>query len=195
MEKTKSKNIQKIVTVLILMIVFIIIIFAFFRGSKKTTFLLKKEYFTVELGDEYSLHPRDYIKGDKEVLDDTKISVKNANDVPCNCGPDIGTIAQEYPVGEYEGTATYKDKKLKFMIEIKDTKAPAFENFKEAIEVELGDTKDLTTNFKVNDASEVTITVDTTGVDFNKVGSYPATVKAVDKYNNSTQKEITIVIQ
>lgn len=48
--------------------------------------------------------------------------------------------------------------------------------------------------FQANDLSEVKITVDDSQVDYSKVGTYKAIVKATDKYNNEATRELTFEI-
>lgn len=149
---------------------------------------LKKNTFTVEYGEKISTNAKDYLvkDTDKAVLKDTKIAIKKLKN------EDEKDYAK---VGVYKATAKYDNETVNFTIEVKDTVKPEFVNFPEKVEVAKGYNEDITTKFKAEDLSEVTITVDTSKVDFNKTGEYKVKVVATDKYKNKAKKDCTIVVK
>lgn len=130
-------------------IVVIIILIAAYLSlqTPQPQLTILKETFVVELGDTISTDPKTYVTADSEILKETEIGIKL---------PKVDSI----PVGTYTGIATYKDEQLKFTVEVKDTTAPEFVDFKNKIEVEQDSTEDLSTKFTATDLSDVTITVD-----------------------------------
>lgn len=100
--------------------------------------------------------------------------------------------------GTYE--VTLKDKSndsVKDTIEITvvDKKAPKFANFKDAVEVDEGDTDfSLKDAFEATDDSKVSITVDKGNFDVNKAGEYKIKVTAKDSSGNKTTKKATVKV-
>lgn len=193
--KTLPKKSIGVAGVGIVGIVIMLAIFVFMNGNK-TSMELKKENFIVEYGEQYSTKASDYIKADNDVLEDVVIKVENKHAKECPAGSQCAEflITDVYRVGTYKATATYKKEKLEFTIEIKDTTKPVFKDFKEKVEVPREYTGDLSKEYTAEDLSEVTITVDTKEVDFNKAGEYKAKVTATDKNKNKTTKEFTVVV-
>lgn len=149
---------------------------------------LQKETFVVEYGETISTNAKDYLvkDTDKEVLKDTKIAIKKLKNED----------EQDYAkVGVYKATAKYDKETVNFTIEVKDTVKPKFVDFPEKVEVAKGYNKDITTKFKAEDLSKVTITIDTSKVDFNSVGEYKVKVVATDANKNKAKKDCTIVVK
>lgn len=163
-----------------------VILIANMQPTQPNIALLKEE-FTVEYGETFSTVPKDYVKADEEVLKETRIVVSNTKYDDGNSYPKVGT---------YKAKATYKEEELTFMIVVKDTTNPEFVDFKETLEIEKGKNDyDFVSQYKAEDLSEVTITVDTSKVNFDVVGDYEITVKAEDKYKNKTSKKATVKVK
>lgn len=179
-----------------MMMVTFLMMTLFACGGSEPKIELKKETFVYEYGEQYSFDAKEYIKADKKVLKDTKIEIQNKNVKVCpkDAECDAFVLTDVYQVGKYKGTATYQDEKLEFIVEIKDTTKPTFEDFQDKVEVAKYFDGDLVTNFKATDLSEVVVTVDTKDVDFSTSGDYKAKAIATDKYKNKITKEFTIIV-
>ena len=78
--------------------------------------------------------------------------------------------------------------------EVKDTKAPVFEDFLTEIRIEQNaEDVDLKDYFKANDLSSAEITIDKQDFDIKKKGKYDISVSATDKYKNTTEKKSVVV--
>lgn len=160
-------------------------------GGKTEEVELKKDEFTVEYGKKLSTNPSTYLDTDStSILDSAKVTFDDyKKDGDAN-----------YPaVGAYMGEITYKEDKKektkKLVVRVKDTVAPKFEDFEDTIHLVKGSIdSDLRKYFYARDLSTVTITVDSSKVDFASEGEYKITVTATDEHGNSTEKEAKVVI-
>lgn len=165
----------------------------YFVTSNKSALKLKDHIATtVEYGQVISLKPENYLddkKTEKEVITKTQVTTDALNED--NKGYP--------PVGKYKVILTYNDEKKEVNIEVKDTIPPTFneEEMKTSLEYTRDckpTVEDLAKQFQADDLSQMTVTVDDSQVDYSKDGEYKAVVKAVDTYENTAEKEITIKI-
>lgn len=191
LERIKDKKvIGGIIALVIIVIVAIIMIL------NQKNLVLKSEEIQVEFGETISLNPEDYLdteKVDKDILDKVNISTNapDRTELPDN------SFKECPPVGEYSVMISYNDEVVEATVKVVDTTKPIFATYKK----EVGVTKDcnpdmdkIIAEFQANDLSEVKITVDDSQVDYSKVGTYKAIVKATDKYNNEATRELTFEI-
>lgn len=191
LERIKDKKvIGGIIALVIIVIVTIIMIL------NQKNLVLKNEEIQVEFGETISLNPEDYLdmaKIDKDILDKVNISTNapDRTELPDN------SFKECPPVGEYSVMISYNDEVVEATVKVVDTTKPIFAKYKK----EVGVTKDcnpdmekIIAEFQANDLSEVKITVDDSQVDYSKVGTYKAIVKATDKYNNEATRELTFEI-
>lgn len=160
---------------------------------------VKKDAFTYEYGEVLKIKTSTYIDADKDVLEKTSIDVdikksKEASKIKDKKGNVISI--SNLDLGTYTATAKYKEDKVDFTIEVKDTTKPVFvESNKEIIKIEKGSSEDLTAYFAATDLFDVTITVDTSKVDFNVPGIYEAKAIAKDKNKNKATKKFKIEVK
>lgn len=97
-------------------------------------------------------------------------------------------------VGEYEVSLKYSKESKDVPFEVKDTKAPVFEDFLTEVRIEQNaEGVDLKDYFKATDLSGTEITIDKKDFNIQKVGEYEITVTATDKYKNVTEKKSVVV--
>ncbi|NBK96626.1 MAG: CHAP domain-containing protein [Erysipelotrichia bacterium] len=154
-------------------------------NMNKDKLTLKKDTFVVEYGKAVSNKAEDYAEAEKEVLKNTKVEIKAKNE------KDKDYLA----VGKYEGTVSYKDEKHTFKVEVKDTTAPTFKDFKEEIKIEQNaENVDYVKYFDASDLSKVELTVNSDKVKLDTIGTYEVEVTAKDAYDNKTTKKAKIEI-
>mgnify|MGYP000015417571 CR=1 FL=1 len=148
----------------------------------------KKDVFEVEYGKKISTKAKDYFKNESDVLSkvtlDTKI--KNQKD-------------KDYAdIGEYTLTFIYdKDKEKKFNVKVvvKDTTAPKFKDLAKEYSIEQGSKLSADMFVKnITDLDEVEITIDDKNVNYEKAGTYTATIIVKDKSGNGNKQEITVKV-
>lgn len=130
---------------------------------------------TVEAGEALSLKAEDYFSSADGITFDTT---------------DVDTSK----VGEYEVTATYKNKDYSIKVSVEDTTAPEFELVEDSIvtnDVDSLDAESLIAS--VEDVSETTAELK-----FDEKptedGDYTASVVVTDKYGNSSEKSIGVAV-
>ncbi|MCD7809158.1 MAG: hypothetical protein LUH02_07430 [Erysipelotrichaceae bacterium] len=160
---------------------------------------LQSESVTIEYGESISLDAADYLnalKVDEEVIEATTVStdaIYETYDTVDEDGEET-TGTYDYPaVGEYTITLTYEDLEATVALKVQDTTAPEFINLEEEYELTDGETLDVS-QFSAKDFSTITITLEDDDVDYATAGTYTATLKAVDIYDNETTAEITVII-
>lgn len=107
-------------------------------------------------------------------------------------------IKEDEPVavGSYTMKIEYDEEQepIQLVVEIKDTTAPEFVDFKDEIKIEQNARDvELKDYFKAKDLSEVTIAVKGE-VDLTKTGTYEVTVIAADEYDNKAEKAAKVVV-
>lgn len=130
---------------------------------------------TIEAGEELSLEAEDFFDSTDGITFDTT---------------DVDTSK----VGEYEVTATYKNKDYSIKVSVKDTTAPEFELVQDSIVTnDVGSLDAESLIASVEDVSETT-----TELKFDEKptedGDYTASVVVTDKYGNSSEKSIGVAV-
>ena len=134
-----------------------------------------KDSITVEAGEELSLEAEDFFSSADGVTFDTT---------------DVDTSK----VGEYEVTATYKNKDYSIKVSVKDTTAPEFELVQDSIvtnDVDSLDAESLIAS--VEDVSETTAELKF-DEEPTEDGDYTASVVVTDEYGNSSEKSIGVAV-
>ena len=157
-------------------------------GCSKEELVLKQDSYTIEYGENVSFKVEDYFTNDKKVLENVKLESEIENEKD-KTYPDIG----EYTLSFIRDNDQEDKKEVKIIV--KDTTAPKIEGLAEEYKVEEGQTitEDMFRE-NVTDLDEVTITVDSANVDYEKAGTYTAQVKAKDVSGNESTKEITVIV-
>ena len=134
-----------------------------------------KDSITVEAGEELSLEAEDFFSSADGITFDT-------------------TVVDTSKVGEYEVTATYKNKDYSITVSVEDTTAPEFELVEDSIvtnDVDSLDAESLITS--VEDVSKTTAELK-----FDEKpkedGDYTASVVVTDEYGNSSEKSISVAV-
>lgn len=134
-----------------------------------------KDSVTVEAGEELSLEAKDFF----DSTDGVTFNTTNVN---------------TSKVGEYEVTATYKNKEYSITVSVEDTTAPEFELVEDSIvtnDVDSLDAESLIAS--VEDVSETTAELK-----FDEKptedGDYTASVVVTDEYGNSSEKRISVAV-
>ena len=186
----KRKNIIMIIILLVILASGICIFI-----SKGNSLKLKDSSFIFEFGDKVPFKVDYYLKNKKEkILTNSKIKFKNEYLVDTS-NDEIKSLDAKYlNVGTYELYIEYKDKKVYFNIEVKDTTKPEFKDFKDTIIIEQNALDvDLSKFYEATDLSNTTILVES-DFDVSKVGEYKALIKATDYFGNTEEKESTIKV-
>lgn len=153
-------------------------------GCQQEKMKLKNQEYTIEYGDTISNDVSTYLNNTKEYMKEVQISGIPANE-----------DGKEYPaVGNYELELSNKNDSVKVSVAVKDTVAPIFTDKTESVTVENGKKLD-TKLFTAKDLSKVQMTIDDSKVDYSKAGEYKVIVKATDKSNNTTQKEVQLTVK
>ena len=134
-----------------------------------------KDSITVEAGEELSLEAEDFFSSAEGVTFDTT---------------DVDTSK----VGEYEVTATYKNKEYSIKVSVEDTTSPEFELVEDSIvtnDVDSLDAESLIAS--VEDVSKTTAELKF-DEEPKEDGDYTASVVVTDEYGNSSEKSISIAV-
>lgn len=192
----KNKIVAGVSSVIIVVVIITGVVMLTNKSADKVE--LTKDVFIFEYGEQVDLGTIDLLKSDDEELISESVYVLKINNEKGKDYPAVGTYKGRVVYDKdwtKKSASSYKGNKyFNFEVKVKDTKAPTFEDFKDKVEVVKKFEGDLASNFKAKDLSEVKITVDVKGVDFNVAGEYKAKVTATDKYKNKTTKEFTIVV-
>lgn len=169
-------------------------------NNNKTTLPLKEDLI-FEYGEAIKLEPKTFLSNDveKNVLN----SVELTSDLMSNAEKytfdkkkfTVTSKDKKYlDVGEYEVSLKYSKESKDVPFEVKDTKAPVFEDFLTEIRIEQNaEDVDLKDYFKATDLSGAEITIDKKDFDIKKKGKYDIFVSATDKYKNTTEKKSVVV--
>ena len=154
------------------------------------------EQITIEYGKEISTNAENYLLFDENIDQEEKNQIINNTKVEII--DDKKVKNQDYQeIGEYTIKLTYEDEEEEVKVKVSDTTKPIFKDFRDTFEY-IKDCKpkarDLTKQFKTEDLSAVTVTIDDSAVDYTKEGSYKAIITAKDSSENEEVKEITINI-
>lgn len=170
--------------------------------GKEASFELAKKTYNYELGDKVVLDVSKFLKEgtDQEIIDDTTMTSALLTDTSSyEYDEDTKEVISKnrnfLKVGSYEVELSHEDEALTVSIEVEDTTAPKFVNFKDEIKIRQNAEKvKLEDYFKVEDLSEVSIEVDAPDFDVTKPGEYEGTVTAKDEYDNETEKDVTFIV-
>ncbi|MDD6631665.1 MAG: hypothetical protein PUE83_02155 [Lachnobacterium sp.] len=134
-----------------------------------------KDSVTIEAGEELSLEAEDFFDSTDGITFDTT---------------DVDTSK----VGEYEVTATYKNKEYSIMVSVKDTTAPEFELVQDSIVT--NDVGSLDAESLIASVEDVSKT--TAELKFDEEpkedDDYTASVVVTDEYGNSAEKSIGVAV-
>lgn len=149
---------------------------------------LKKQTFTIELGQDVFANPSLYAKS--PVSNDAKIDpvtkgIKKVNNRFVNVGTDF------LVVGVYDFELKDRGQSVPFSIKIKDTKPPTLSNAQSDIDVYRYTTIDWSKLLGASDLSGVTYQVDAT-IDTTTLGSQTVKIRVSDRFGNSVVREVTI---
>lgn len=138
-----------------------------------------------------SLH---YELGEKVDIKATDVLSRNSHSFTV----DTSKINENEP-GVYIVEASFNSvagKQVKYLrVTISDTKKPTFTKAPKTVKVKVGnDTYDFRKKFKATDQTKVSLTFDTSAVDFNTPGTYTAKVTASDTAGNERTKKFKVKI-
>lgn len=138
-----------------------------------------------------SLH---YELGEKVDIKATDVLSRNSHSFTV----DTSKINENEP-GVYIVEASFNSvagKQVKYLrVTISDTKKPTFTKAPKTVKVKVGnDTYDFRKKFKATDQTKVSLTFDTSAVDFNTPGTYTAKVTASDSSGNERTKKFKVKI-
>lgn len=169
-------------------------------NNNKSTLPLKEDLI-FEYGEAIKLEPKTFLSNDVE--ENVLSSVELTSDLMSNAEKytfdkkkfTVTSKDKKYlDVGEYEVSLKYSKESKDVPFEVKDTKAPVFEDFLTEIRIEQNaEDVDLKDYFKAEDLSGAEITIDKQDFDIKKKGKYEITVTATDKYKNVTEKKSVVV--
>ena len=134
-----------------------------------------KDSVTIEAGEELSLEAEDFFDSTDGITFDTT---------------DVDTSK----VGEYEVTATYKNKEYSITVSVKDTTAPEFELVQDSIVTnDVGSLDAESLIASVEDVSKATAELKF-DEEPKEDGDYTASVVVTDEYGNSAEKSIGVAV-
>ncbi|MEG0736196.1 MAG: hypothetical protein RR441_04970, partial [Longicatena sp.] len=162
-------------------------------GCSSTSIKLQKESFLVELGNPISVDAKTYLDkdSDKSLLKETTITFEENDLYMVDKQRKIltSTTGEYLPVGKYHAKARHGKIEKEFVVEVKDTTAPKFIDFKAEISIEVGAEVKLEDYFKAEDLSQVTISINKDELNLTKEGSYGIQVTATDQYKNKVTEK------
>ena len=147
--------------------------------------LLKQDTFVIEYGEKMPSELEYFVKDSAIDAENMKIEIEYENE-----------NQQDFPrFGEYSGKLTYKDVEETFVVEVKDTIAPEFVDFKEEISVQKNAKGFEAKNyFEAKDRDRETRIRSEGNYDLKKVGTYTVKVSAIDSSGNKTTKETKVKV-
>ena len=130
---------------------------------------------TIEAGDELVLEASDFFESEDGIeFDDSAVDTSK--------------------VGEYEVTATYKNKEFNIKVDVVDTTAPEFELVQDSIVTnDVGSLDAESLIASIEDVSDTTAELKFE-TEPEEDGEYEASVVVTDEYGNSSEKSITVVL-
>ncbi|MBQ0065286.1 MAG: hypothetical protein KBT48_05945 [Firmicutes bacterium] len=154
---------------------------------------LKKQTFTIELGDEVYDNPSVYLK---ENVNTSGMVVKAKESGIRKENKQFVSGNNDYlMVGTYDfAIETKSGKEIPFKVKIKDTKPPTLENGDREIFVEKGTVINWDAYFKAHDLSGTSYEINPY-IDTGNPGSYTVELKVSDRFGNSISKSIVINVQ
>jgi len=123
----------------------------------------------------------------------TALFSNNAGSVEIDAS-EVKDYTEQLTISLLKPILLHEEIKLDCKISITDTTAPEFTESIEEIKIIEGEEINIAEHFKAADLSgEVNITA--TEIDTNKIGEQTVTVTATDKSNNSSSREVTIIVE
>ena len=168
MKKIKDYILAHKIKVTIIIIILLGIIGAL--GKEQPKLILKQNTVNLEYGENFNY--LDYV--DKNKFDEEDISYS------CD-----GFDEDNPAVGKYTFTYKYGNSKKKLTLNIKDTTAPQLIQTKE-IDIIENDEIDYRDYLEIKELSKYELEIDDSGVSYLAAGNYNASIKASDKYGNTS---------
>ena len=155
--------------------------------------VLTKEELNVEFGKAISTNIKDYLNTEEMSEEDVNTVISEGQLV---IESDELVESQDYQkVGSYTVKISYDNNEYDVVVNVQDTVAPQFVEFKSDLETYTNEKIDFSKIYKAEDLSEVTISVDDSKVDYSTAGTYNAVVTAKDIYDNEETKEVSISVK
>ena len=155
--------------------------------------VLTKEELNVEFGKAISTNIKDYLNTEEMSEEDVNTVISEGQLV---IESDELVESQNYQkVGSYTVKISYDNNEYDVVVNVQDTVAPQFVEFKSDLETYTNEKIDFSKIYKAEDLSEVTISVDDSKVDYSTAGTYNAVVTAKDIYDNEETKEVSISVK
>ena len=199
----KRRKRRKIILIILGCLIVLSSISAYILLKPKDYLPLKtNNVIVVELGEQVTTEPSFYLDNkhvDKDVVKNVKVipkTTKNKKYIITDKKNVVEEGKNYLDVGKYELVISYKkEQKKTIKIEIVDTVKPAFDLFKNTIEIEQGTNSiDYLAYYQASDLSEVAIKIDDKKVKLNEVGTYEITVTAKDTSGNKTTKTANVKV-
>lgn len=164
-----------------------------FLSGCSSTIELKKQTFTIELGQDVYGNPSLYIKNPENyAIESMSVNAKDSGVVKKDNR--FVTVNQDYLLsGIYDFEIINRDQHVPFKVKIKDTKAPDVVSSPESITVKQGSDIDWDSVFHATDLSGVTYETQT---DITQTrGTKQVVVKIMDKYGNAVEKTLAVTVE
>ena len=154
---------------------------------------LKKQTFTIELGQDVYANPALYVKDQS----DRALDKMNVNPVSVGIVKSKNRfVSMGYDhllIGEYDFEIENNKSKTPFRIKIKDTKPPTITNMPQEIEVERGSVIDWDSYFKAEDLSGVEYSANQDVLQY--VGDHFVEVTISDHFGNSINYTVKVIVK
>jgi len=203
LHKVKKKKRRRLILVLTIITTVIVSIGVYIIKHPKELLYLKNEEVTIELGDEVSIKPQDYLdkeKTDEDAYKNAQLTSKIMKNLDSYTIADNKTIVSKgknyLDVGKYVFKITYLSQSKQIEINVIDTAKPVFEVFNKQVEFEAGTKKiDWNDYYKATDLTDVTISVDDSKVDLDNAGTYKIVVTATDANGNKVSNNAEVKVK
>ncbi|MCI9040343.1 hypothetical protein [Dubosiella newyorkensis] len=154
---------------------------------------LKKQTFTIELGQDVYANPNLYMKEDRLVDQKRLKVVPVTNGIAIKDNRFISVGKDILEVGEYDFKLDYDGDATPFVIKIKDTQPPTLTNTPSSIEVGYLEKIDWDSVFQASDLSGVTY--ESANDLTSTSGEKDTVVKIKDRYGNTIEQPIKVVVR
>lgn len=162
-------------------------------ACQKSDFQVKED-LTVEYGETLSTNVKDYLALDENIDDETKKDI--LQNTTLLISDDVKEEGKEYQkVGDYHIQLQYLKEEKEITVHITDTTNPQFVDFKEQLTTYKDVPLDILKNYQIQDLSPTKLSVDDSKIDYSQVGTYEATISAIDDYGNKSHKTITVEVK
>ncbi len=151
---------------------------------------LRKQTFTIELGQDVFANPELYVKNANDNMEVKAVS----NGIRKKDNRFVTGNMDYLVVGVYDFKIVEGHKETPFRIKIKDTQAPVVTNVKSEITVSADSTIDWASEFEATDLSGVDYTCDP-DVDTSTAGEYEVSLTIADRFGNSTSRTVKVTVE